>query len=131
MKADAMKIKEGVYWVGFLDWDIQNHIMVTLWMEQHTMHILVFGKDKVALIDNTYHGKSDQMWGRIDDAFQKEGREMKVDVIIQNHVEKDHSGALPEIHQKFPEAPIYCTEVAVKGLKKSLSFPRKCRVCNS
>jgi flavorubredoxin len=30
---------------------------------------------------------------------------MKIDVIIQNHVEKDHSGALPEIHRKFPEAP--------------------------
>ena len=56
------------------------------------------------------------MWGRIEDAFQKEGREMEVDVIIQNHVEKDHSGALPEIHHKFPKALIYCTEVAVKGL---------------
>ena len=57
------------------------------------------------------------MWGRIEDAFKKEGREMKVDVIVQNHIEKDHSGALPEIHRKFPEAPIYCTEVAVEGLK--------------
>lgn len=42
---------------------------------------------------------------------------MKIDVIIQNHVEKDHSGALPEIPRKFPEAPIYCTAVAVEGLK--------------
>jgi flavorubredoxin len=58
------------------------------------------------------------MWGRIDDAFEKEGKDPKIDVIIQNHVEKDHSGALTEIHKKFPEAPIYCTEIAVKGLKK-------------
>lgn len=50
-------------------------------MEQPNAY-LVFGNDKVALIDNTYPGKSDQMWGRIEDAFMKEGRKMKVDVII-------------------------------------------------
>ncbi|MGB9201942.1 FprA family A-type flavoprotein [Methanobacterium sp.] len=116
MKAEAMKMKDGVYWVGFLDWDIRTYHGYTLDGTTYNAY-LVFGKDKVALIDNTYHGKSDQMWGRIEDAFKKEGREMKVDVIIQNHVEKDHSGALPEIHRKFPEAPIYCTEVAVVGLK--------------
>jgi coenzyme F420H2 oxidase len=116
MKADAVKIKDGVYWVGFLDWDIRTYHGYTLDGTTYNAY-LVFGKDKVALIDNTYHGKSDQMWGRIEDAFKKEGREMKVDVIIQNHVEKDHSGALPEIHRRFPEAPIYCTEIAVEGLK--------------
>ena len=116
MKADAFKIKEGVYWVGFLDWDLRSYHGYTFNGTTYNAY-LVFGKDKVVLIDNTYYGKSNQMWGRIEDAFQKEGREMKVDVIIQNHIEKDHSGALPEIHEKFPEAPIYCTEVAVKGLK--------------
>jgi len=40
---------------------------------------------------------------------------------VQNHVEKDHSGLLPELHKKYPEAPIYCTEIAVKGLKKHFS----------
>src|SRR5664279_35695 len=116
MKADAVKMKEGVYWVGFLDWDIRTYHGYTLDGTTYNAY-LVFGKGKVALIDNAYHGKSDQMWGRIEDAFKKEGRKMKVDVIIQNHVEKDHSGALPEIHRKFPEAPIYCTEIAVEGLK--------------
>ena len=116
MKSEAVKIKEGVYWVGFLDWDIRTYHGYTLNGTTYNAY-LVFGKDKVALIDNTYYGKSYQMWGRIEDAFQKENREYKIDVIVQNHVEKDHSGALPEICHKFPEAPIYCTEVAVEGLK--------------
>lgn len=116
MKAEAFKIKEGVYWVGFLDWDLRSYHGYTLNGTTYNAY-LVFGKDKVALIDNTYYGKSNQMWGRIKDAFQKEGREMEIDIIIQNHIEKDHSGALPEIHEKFPEAPIYCTEIAVEGLK--------------
>ncbi|XRO76951.1 FprA family A-type flavoprotein [Methanocaldococcus sp. 10A] len=117
MKADAIKIADGVYWVGVLDWDIRKYHGYTLKGTTYNAY-LVFGDEKVAIIDNTYPGTSAQMWGRIKDAFEKEGREFKIDVIVQNHVEKDHSGALPEIHKKFPEAPIYCTEVAVEGLKK-------------
>jgi len=116
MKSEALKMKEGVYWVGFLDWDLRTYHGYTLNGTTYNAY-LVFGKDKVALIDNTYHGKSYQMWGRIEDAFKKEGREYNIDVIVQNHVEKDHSGALTEIHHKFPQAPIYCTEIAVEGLK--------------
>jgi len=117
MKANAVKIKDGVYWVGVLDWDIRTYHGYTLNGTSYNAY-MVFGEDKVALIDNTYPGSSAQMWGRIDDAFEKEGKDPKIDVIIQNHVEKDHSGAITEIHKKFPEAPIYCTEIAVKGLKK-------------
>ena len=49
---------------------------------------LVFGEDKAALIDNVYPGTSAQLWGRVKDAFQQEGREFKIDAIIQNHIEK-------------------------------------------
>ncbi|HTX61649.1 MAG TPA: FprA family A-type flavoprotein [Methanobacterium sp.] len=117
MNADAVKIKDGVYWVGVLDWDIRKYHGYTLNGTSYNAY-LVFGKDKVVLIDNTYPGTSDQMWGRIEDAFQKEEKEFSIDIVVQNHVEKDHSGALPEIHKKFPQAPIYCTEIAIKGLKK-------------
>ncbi len=115
MKADAIKITDNVYWVGVLDWDIRDYHGYTLDGTTYNAY-LVFG-EKVALIDNTYPGTSAQMWGRIKDAFEKENREFKLDIIIQNHVEKDHSGALVELCKKFPEAPVYCTSAAVKGLK--------------
>jgi flavorubredoxin len=117
MKADAFKIADGVYWVGVMDWDIRMYHGYTLKGTTYNAY-LIFGEDKTVLIDNTYPGTSAQMWGRIKDACEKEGREFKIDIIVQNHVEKDHSGALPEIHKKFPGAPIYCTEVAVEGLVK-------------
>lgn len=117
MKADAVKIKDGVYWVGVLDWDIRTYHGYTLNGTSYNAY-LVFGEDKVALVDNTYPGSSAQMWGRIEDAFRKEGKTTKIDVVVQNHVEKDHSGALTEIHKKFPESPIYCTEIAIEGLKR-------------
>ena len=117
MKADAIKIVDGVYWVGVLDWDLRNYHGYTLNGTTYNAYI-VFGDEKVAIIDNTYPGSSAQLWGRIKDAFNEEGRPLKVDVIIQNHVEKDHSGALTEICKKFPDAPVYCTQTAVQGLKR-------------
>ncbi len=117
MKALAKKISDNVYWVGTLDWDLRAYHGYTLQGTTYNAY-LVFGKDKVALIDNTYPGTSAQMWGRIAQAFSCENREPIIDVIIQNHIERDHSGALVEAHKKFPKAPIYCTEIGKKGLLK-------------
>lgn len=116
MKADAKKMADGVYWTGVMDWDIRNYHGYTLGGTTYNVY-LVFGEEKVALIDNSYPGTSGQLWGRINDAFEKEGKEPKIDVIIQNHVEKDHSGTLVEVCKKFPEAKVYCTEKGVAGLK--------------
>jgi len=115
MKAKAEKISEGVYWIGVLDWDLRSYHGYTLNGTTYNAY-LVFGDDKVALIDNAYPGKTEELMARVDDAFAQEGKEVKVDVLIQNHVEKDHSGTLVDLHKRFPEAPIYCTEIAVKGL---------------
>ena len=119
MKAKAPKIAEGIYFVGTLDWDRREYHGYTLHGTSYNA-FLVFSEDKCVLIDNVYPGEvySAQMWGRIKDAFEDQGKEMKIDYIIQNHVEKDHSGALSEIHAKFPDAPIYCTPIAKPGLIK-------------
>ncbi len=120
MKAKAPKIADDVYFVGTLDWDRREYHGYTLHGTSYNA-FLVFSGDECVLIDNVYPGKvySSQLWGRIQDAFEDQGKdEVKIDYIIQNHVEKDHSGTLSEIHQKFPDAPIYCTPVAKPGLIK-------------
>ncbi|MCP1714672.1 flavorubredoxin [Methanocalculus alkaliphilus] len=116
MKAEAYKIADGVYWVGTLDWDIRTYHGYTLDGTSYNAY-LIFG-EKTVLIDNVYPGQSAQMWGRIRDACAAEGRDETIDIIIQNHAEKDHSGALPEIHRRFPEAVIYCTGICEKALHR-------------
>ncbi|MGB9837445.1 FprA family A-type flavoprotein [Methanothermobacter sp.] len=117
MKAAAKRISDGVYWTGVLDWDLRNYHGYTLQGTTYNAY-LVCGDDGVALIDNSYPGTFDELMARVEDALQQEGIETGIDHIVQNHVEKDHSGVLVELHRRFPEAPIYCTEVAVKGLLK-------------
>lgn len=113
MKAKAEKIGDGVYWIGVLDWDLRTYHGYTLDGTTYNAYI-VFG-EKVAIIDNAYPGKTEEMMARIEDAFEQEGREIKVDYIVQNHVEKDHSGVLYDLWKRF-NAPIYCSEIAVRGL---------------
>lgn len=96
MKADSIKINDSVYWVGVMDWDLRDYHGYTLNGTTYNAYI-IFGEEKVALIDNCYPGQSAQLWGRIEDTFKKEGRDFKIDVVIQNHVEEDHSGALTEV----------------------------------
>ena len=113
MKAKAQKIGDGVYWIGVLDWDLRSYHGYTLDGTTYNAYI-VFG-EKVAIIDNAYPGKTEEMMARIEDAFEQEGREMKVDYIVQNHVEKEHSGVLYDLWKKF-DAPIYCSKIAQGGL---------------
>ncbi len=113
MKAQAQKIGDGVYWIGVLDWDLRTYHGYTLDGTTYNAYI-AFG-EKVAVIDNAYPGKTEEMMARIEDAFEQEGRELKVDYIIQNHVEKDHSGVLYDLWKRF-DAPIYCSAIAEKGL---------------
>lgn len=117
MIADAKKIADGVYWVGALDWDTREFHGYSLHGSTYNCY-LVFGDDKTALIDNVYPGFFPELWARIEDAFAQEGKdEVKIDVMIQNHIEMDHSGSLPDIVKKFPDIEIYCTQVAIPGLK--------------
>ena len=117
MKAEALKIADGVYWVGALHWDTRSFHGFGINGTTYNCY-LVFGDNKVALIDNVYTGMSNQLFARIEDAFKQEGRdEVKIDVFIQNHSEKDHSDCLYETVSKFPEAEIYATSKCIDFLK--------------
>ena len=81
MKAESFKIAEGVYWVGALHWNTRSFHGFAIPGTTYNCY-LVFGDEKVALIDNVYSdGMINQLNARIKDAFKKEGREEKIDVL--------------------------------------------------
>ena len=109
----ATKLAEGVYWVGAIDWNLRDYHGYTLPGTTYNAYLVV-GKKHTALIDNTYPGHEYQMMERIKDVIDPK----KIDFIVANHVEKDHSGALPMLTKLLPGVPIYCTEVAITGFGK-------------
>lgn len=118
MKAESVKIADGVYWVGALHWNTRSFHGFAIPGTTYNCY-LVLGEEKVALIDNVFSdGMINQLNARIEDAFAKENRENKIDVFIQCHTELDHSIGLKETIDKYPEAEVYASPKGAEFLEK-------------
>jgi coenzyme F420H2 oxidase len=113
MTMKAIEIAKGVYWVGAIDWNIRDYHGYTLPGTTYNAY-LVIGENKVALIDNAYPGFDDQIFERIRSVIDPS----KIDYLIGNHVEMDHSGTLPALTKLLPGIPLYCTANGKAGFLK-------------
>lgn len=108
----ATELAKGVYWVGAIDWNLRDYHGYTLPGTTYNAYLVV--GEKIALIDTTYPGFEGQMLDRVASIIDP----LKIDYVIANHVEMDHSGGLPKIAKMLPGVPIYCTEEGVKGFNR-------------
>lgn len=107
-------VKNNVYWVGKVDWELRKFHGDEYSTHRGTSYNSYLVKeDKIALIDTSWKPYSkeyiDNLIREIDPA--------RIDYIISNHSEIDHSGALPDLMSLIPDTPIYCTANGVKSLK--------------
>lgn len=109
----ALKLKEGVYWVGAIDWNLRNfHGYLTQRGSTYNAYLII--DEKVTLIDTVKHAFAGEMIERIKTVIDPE----KIDYVVSNHVEMDHSGALPEILKLAPKATIITSPNGEKGLRQ-------------
>ncbi|HPI43491.1 MAG TPA: FprA family A-type flavoprotein, partial [Candidatus Cloacimonas acidaminovorans] len=109
----AIKLKVGVYWVGVIDWDLRNfHGYITQRGSTYNAYLII--DEKVTLIDNVKSYLFEEMLSRISDIIDPS----KIDVLIQNHTEMDHSGGLPELIKYLPNTAIYTNANGIKALKR-------------
>jgi len=109
------EIMKGVYWVGAIDHDVRNFHGYSYTVHHGTTYnaYLVVGK-KVALVDAVYGPFAEEMFDRISRIVDLQ----KIDYMISNHTETDHSGAVPEVLKRVPNATLVCTARAIDALKK-------------
>lgn len=106
----AIRISENVYWVGAVDWSVRNfHGYTTEKGTTYNAYLIL--DEKITLIDTVKHGFEEEMLARIASVIDP----AKIDVIICNHAEPDHSGALPCIASIAANAAVYA--VAPAGQK--------------
>jgi len=99
------KIKEGIYWVGAVDWDRRLFDdLIPLPDGTSYNAYLIQGSDKTALIDTVEPEMSHILLSRL-----KQLGVERIDYIIANHAEQDHSGTLPQILAQHPQAQVVCT----------------------
>ncbi|MCX6671272.1 MAG: MBL fold metallo-hydrolase, partial [Euryarchaeota archaeon] len=107
-------VKNNVSWVGKIDWELRKfHGNELSTYRGSTYNSYLIKEEKVALIDT--------VWGPFAKEFVKnlstEIDLKKIDYVIANHGETDHSGALPELMRQIQNTPVYCTTNGVKSLK--------------
>jgi len=87
----AVKITENVFWVGAVDWNLRDfHGYATT--RGTTYNAFLVKGEKTALIDTVKFPFRDEMFDRISSIIEPQ----KIDYIISNHAELDHTGALPD-----------------------------------
>lgn len=108
----AIKVKDNIYWVGSVDWNVRNfHGYLTQRGTTYNSYLII--DEKITLIDTVKANFSKEMIKRISSVIDPG----KIDYIVSNHVEMDHSGALPDIKKIARNAKIVTSPKGETGLK--------------
>jgi len=114
MRNLSFKVKNNVYWVGKKDWELRKfHGNEYSAHRGSTYNSYLIKEEKIVLIDTVWMPFAKEFVKNLSKEIDLE----KIDYVIANHAEIDHSGALPELMEHIPNTPIYCTANGVKSLK--------------
>ncbi len=107
----AVKITEKVYWVGAIDWNLRDfHGYATHRGTTYNAFLIV--GERPTLIDTVKKEFYNEMMQRIQSVIDPK----KIDIIISNHAEMDHSGALPQTIAAVEPKEVYASAMGVKNL---------------
>ncbi len=107
----AVKIKENIYWVGAIDRKVRSfHGYLTPYGSTYNSYLVL--DDKISLIDTVKVPFTEELIDNIKEIIDPE----KIDYLIVNHVEPDHSGALPKLVSLCKNAQIVTSPNGKKGL---------------
>ena len=111
----AKRITERVTWVGKVDWELTHfHGDEYSTHRGSSYNSYLIRDQKTALIDTVWQPYDREFVSRMAEEIDL----AKIDYIVMNHNEIDHSGALPELMRLIPDTPIYCTakgEAIIRG----------------
>ncbi|MFC1888500.1 FprA family A-type flavoprotein [Thermodesulfobacteriota bacterium] len=107
----AVKVTDSVYWVGAIDWAIRDfHGYST--SRGTTYNAFLILADKITLIDTVKAPFKDEMLSRIASVVDPG----KIDIIISNHSEMDHSGCLFDVIEAVKPEKVFASLMGVKAL---------------
>ena len=107
----ALQIKPNVYWVGAIDWNVRDfHGYSTPAGSTYNAYLVL--DEKTALFDTVKKPFASDLINHISEVTDP----ASIDYIIVNHVELDHSGALPEVVELAKPEKIICSPNGKKAL---------------
>jgi len=113
------EIKEGIYSVGAIDWDRRLFdSLIPLPDGTSYNAYLIRGSARTALIDTVDPPMRAVLFENLDGLGIK-----KIDYVVFNHAEPDHSGCITEILEKYPQAKALCTPKCQEILTDRFGVP--------
>ncbi len=105
------EIAKGIYAVGAIDWDIRDmHGYSTNRGTTYNAFLII--DEKITLIDTVKHTCRDQLFANIREIIEPE----KIDYIVTNHIEMDHTGCLCEMMDLVKPEKLICSTMGKKVL---------------
>jgi len=110
---NKIELKPGIYYVGVVDWNLRNFHGYSI-HKGTTYNAYLIVDEKIALIDTVKAPFAQELLDRISEIIDP----ADIDYLISNHVEMDHSGAIPAVMKAAPNAVIVTSDPnGLKGLR--------------
>jgi flavorubredoxin len=116
---DRRRIKDKIFSVGAIDWN-RRVFDELIHLPEGTSYdsYLIQGSEKTALIDTVYPPKTGELIENL-----RKLKVNRIDYIVSNHAEQDHSGAIPELLKLYPESKVVCNTKCKEMLIDLLLIP--------
>ncbi len=114
---EPRKISEGVFWAGAVDWD-RRLFDALIPLPDGTSYnaYIVEGREKTALLDTVEPSMTPVLLEELKGI-------RKIDYIISHHAEQDHSGSIPAVLERFPDAKVVTSPKGKELLMLHLHLP--------
>ena len=107
------ELAKGVYWVGAVDWAIRHFHGHELSTHRGTTYNAYLIRDEKTVLVDT-------VWGPFEDALIENIRQVvnpsKIDLVVANHAEPDHSGGLPAVMRHCPKATVVVSKRGAESI---------------
>ncbi len=115
----AVEIKNGIYWVGAIDWAVRDfHGYVTPRGTTYNNYLIM--DDEITLLDTVKYDFADATIRNIQSVVDPS----RIKHVVINHIENDHVTSIGDIMKLTPNATIYITEKGRKGLERFFDISR-------
>lgn len=105
------ELAKGIYWVGAVDWDVRDfHGYSTLRGTTYNAFLIV--DEKVTLFDTVKRSHLDDLLRHVSAIIDP----AKIDYLVVNHVEMDHSGSLPDLMEIIQPEKLFCSPMGHKAI---------------
>ena len=115
----ARKIKDRIYWMGSVDWDRRLFDSLVPLPDGTSYNVyLIEGSEKTVLLDTVDPPMADELLSQLEGV-------PKIDYVVSQHAEQDHSGTIPLVLEKYPDAKLISTPKAKGMLIDLLRIPEE------